>query len=122
MWMQYSSQYWPEAVDLKSAISRLGSELDALAMDALHSANYDMAICWDPEAVAIQNGWYNKYREGSRLCCEYGDCKLDSDTLCEKFIILGLRHFLEDILPYLTPQIRSKHGLDEGPQSADEIG
>ena len=111
--MMYSEEHWPKAIDLESAISRLGKELDALAMDALHSINYDAEVWLFPEAVAYQNDCYEKYCKGSSLCCEYNACELDLDTFCEKMVTLSLKRFLNEALPYITPQIRSKHGLDE---------
>lgn len=117
----YSEEHWPKAIDLESAIRRLGRELDALATDALHSINYDADIWPFPEAVALQSEWYEKYNAGRNLCHEYIECELDLDTFCEKMVTLGLKRFLNQALPYITPQIRSKHGLDEEPQSDDEI-
>ncbi|CAH2009287.1 unnamed protein product [Acanthoscelides obtectus] len=49
--MQYTSLHWPEPKDLRTAIMRLVCYLTDLMLDAEHSTNYNMDICWDDNEV-----------------------------------------------------------------------
>ncbi|XP_074034362.1 uncharacterized protein [Leptinotarsa decemlineata] len=112
MWMQYSAEEWPEAVNLDSAIRRLAWELADLSFDALHSSNYDLSVCYDAEEVRKLLELSEKYELGVALCHKYSYGSGNLDEFCELMIEADLKHFLHSISVYLPQNIIEKYQLE----------
>ncbi|CAH1989368.1 unnamed protein product [Acanthoscelides obtectus] len=109
--MHYASLRWPASKDLRTAIMRLVCQLTDLMLDAEHSTNYDMNICWDDNEVERIRRLARKYEEGQKLCTQYlqEDCTIDQ--FCNDMINYNLRSFLSEIARYLPPAIILKYKL-----------
>ncbi|KAJ8909251.1 hypothetical protein NQ315_009061 [Exocentrus adspersus] len=68
MWFQYSAPHFPEAIDMHSAIDRLGHELSCIAFDRLHAMNYDMNYCCSQDDVERLDMEYKMYKDGAARC------------------------------------------------------
>ncbi|XP_074026519.1 uncharacterized protein [Leptinotarsa decemlineata] len=112
MWMQYSAQEWPEAVDLDSAIRKMAWEMADLSFDALHSSNYDLSVCYDAEEVRKLLELSEKYELGVALCHKYSYGSRNLDDFCKLIIEADLKHFLYDICTYLPQNIIEKYQLE----------
>lgn len=112
MWMQYSAQDWPEAKDLRSTIERMSCELDALSLDSLHAANYDMNYCFDNDAVRGLMNDSDNYNTGANLCRRWTHGILRLEDFCEQMVRADLIRFLHYIKEYLPKEIIEKYQLN----------
>lgn len=99
MWMAYSAQSWPVAVDVTSAVQRLVRELDAYAFEADHDAVYDLSS----DAVYLHQ-LAKKYRNGVRCCQDFLDKKINYDEWKAQLIALKLEDFVEEVEEVRKPQ------------------
>ncbi|CAH1993875.1 unnamed protein product [Acanthoscelides obtectus] len=112
MWMHYASLHWPVSKDLRTAIMRLVCQLTDLMLDAEHSTNYNMNICWDDNEVERVRRLIWKIEEGQKLCTQYLQedyCTIDQ--FCNAMINYNLRSVLCEIARYLPPKIILKYNL-----------
>ncbi|CAH2001061.1 unnamed protein product [Acanthoscelides obtectus] len=96
----YASLRWNDSKDLHTAIMRLVCQLTDLMLDAEHSTNNDMHICWDDNEVGRIRRLIRKYEEGQKLCTQYlqEDCTIEQ--FCSDMINYKLRSFLYEIARY----------------------
>lgn len=111
MWMHYASQSWTKAHDIPTSIERLGSELDALAFDSIHAANYDSYVCFDKSSVELVLKNAEKYSDGSKLCRKFSDGSMTIEEFCDKLKRMGLEHFLDRLRDHLPFHLIKKYDL-----------
>lgn len=110
MWMFYSAENWPIAVDLKSSINRLKRKLGDLMFDAAHEAVYGMEKFLSVEECKKLE---DKYERGYNLCNDYLDKRLEIKEFCNKLVEADLKEFLYDIKSFLPAEIIIIHQLNE---------
>lgn len=93
MWMAYSEQTWPKAVDLQSAIQRLERELDALALDAALHGNRNPS----PEISALEE----KYLGALGKCQDYLNKRASVSELIVYLNSVDLEHYASCIETFL---------------------
>lgn len=92
MWMAYSAQSWPVAVDVQTAVQRLIAEFEDYAFEAEHDAVYDIAA--DEQFL---HKLAEKYRNGRRSCEEFLEKKITYEEWKAKLISYGLEEFVEEV-------------------------
>lgn len=98
MWMCYSSQSWPEALNLHSAVERLKYQFIDLEQDAEHESVYGMGRLFDEEYC---KQIAEKYRKGVKVCDKYLQTQKCGECLYANLIRLGLTEFVGQIEKFL---------------------
>lgn len=112
MWMHYAGENWTKAIDLHTAIERMGEELSCLSFDRLHAMNYDMNYCFFEEKVIELQKDCDKFENGSELCSKYRAGDINLEQFCEEIVKLELKSFLiYNLLDYLPKPIIEKYNL-----------
>ena len=98
MWMCYSAEHWPKAIDGRTAVERLLAEMSDLEMDAVRSQNRIQST----SSLEFLQNLEEKYNKGVSLCETY----LYQKSICIKCLIVklaqcGLTDFLSDIRKYV---------------------
>lgn len=102
MWMAYSAQSWPRAVDVDTAVQRLVSQFEDYAFEADHDAVYDLAA---DERWCHQLA--EKYRNGRDSCEEFLQKKITYEQWKAKLISYGLEEFVKEV-EQLKNQVHEK--------------
>lgn len=92
MWMAYSAQSWPVAVDVNSAMQRLLREFESYQFEAEHDAIYDLSA--DEQ---FQRKLATKYRNGRKCCRQYLEKRISYEEWKEKLNAYGLQEFVEEV-------------------------
>ena len=102
MWMAYSEQHYPKAVDLTSAISRLCCTFGDLTFDADHALNYDYSVFLVEEELQRVRDLAEDYSEAREVCRLYLDDIISLECLLYELSKLNFQSFingLADLLP-----------------------
>lgn len=113
MWMQYSSLFWTEAIDLKSSVERLTCELQDLIIELEHSMNYDFDVFLNEEAIQNVTMKIKKYVHTKSICNAFLTNIISLDDFCKKLIEADAEWCLHRIKQFLPPDIVEKYCITE---------
>lgn len=108
MWMFYSEQSWPKAVDLESSVHRLYSELRDLQFDAEHETVYNSNVFCDEEETRRLKELAESYLEGLEVCELYLCKDISLECLCYEFVKLNLTRFLYGLKQFMPHDLGNK--------------
>lgn len=113
MWMMYSEQSWPKAIDKISSIKRLKEELCALERDAVNEKNRISSYYSQEYLEELEN----RYSLGAEICTEY----LEKKNLCDKCFITrlvnaGLKDFTNEVEKFMERE----DGLDPNEELVED--
>ena len=97
MWMCYSAERWPQAINVQTAIKRLIAIFDDLELEAMLEQNKLGSINTQEELKILEE----KYEKGAELCREYLNEKMSCiGCLVFQLTQCGLEGFLHDLVKY----------------------
>lgn len=108
MWMFYAEQSWSKAVDLKSSVERLYSELCALKFEADHETVYNFRVFTDSEEVRHLRQLAENYSEASEVCSLYLDNEISLECVYYEFSKLDLLHMLHSLKHFTPEELHNK--------------
>lgn len=111
MWSLYSSDHWPVAYDVKTAVMRIMSRLEDSIFDMRHAAIYDTDICFDNEAVCDLLTQAEEFNAGRNWCSRFVEDTIDLDQLCAEMEKLNLRSYLYELESFAPEYIVEKYKL-----------
>lgn len=106
--MAYSEQYYPKAVDLKTAVSRLCSTFVDLEFDAVHALNYDYRVFLDEQELQRVKDLADNYGEATEVCRLYLDEDISLECLLYEFLKLNLQSFIRDLAEFLPQNLKDR--------------
>lgn len=113
MWMCYAAEFWEKVEDLPSGIRRMESQFRALAFDACHAQNYDLSVCWDPEAVEDLKDLENKYLEGIEICDLYLNFEISLECFLYELVKLEFQGFIQPLREFLPTDLKDRFTEEE---------
>lgn len=122
MWMAYSEQYYPKAVDLTSAISRLHCTFRDLEFDAEHALNYDHRVFLDEEELQRVQDLAANYDEASEVCSLYLDDSISIECLMYELSKLNFQSYINGLADFLPANLKERFVIahDDGDDDEDE--
>src|SRR3978361_2004288 len=106
MWMAYSEQYYPKAVDLTSAISRLRCTFGDLAFDAEHALFYDFRVFLVEEELQRVRDLTENYSEAREVCRLYLDDTISIECLMYELLKLNFQSFINELADFLPANLK----------------
>lgn len=107
MWTAYSKEHWPEAINLKTAVRRLGCEFHDEATDRYFQQN---RIHPEEDYVRFLEE-QEKFERGSELCDNFTAEKITVDEFCRSLIEIGLKVYLNRLDCFLSDEIIKKYNI-----------
>lgn len=108
MWMAYSEQHYPKAVDLASAISRLSCTFRDLEFDAEHALNYDYRVFLVEEEMQRVRELAEDYGEANEVCSLYLDDTISLECLLYELSKLKFQSFINGLADFLPANLRER--------------
>lgn len=108
MWMAYSQESYPKAVDLKSAVSRLCCTFVDLEFDAIHALNYDYRVFLDEEEVQRVQDLEERYSEATEVCRLYLADDISLECLLYELKKLNLQSFINNLAEFLPQNFKDR--------------
>ena len=124
MWMAYSEQHYPKAVDLASAISRLSCTFRDLEFDAEHALNYDHRVFLVEEEMQRVRELAEDYGEANEVCRLYLDDAISLECVLYELSKLNFQTFINGLADFLPANLRKRfvivHDDCDGDDANDE--
>ena len=124
MWMAYSEQHYPKAIDLTSAISRLRCTFGDLEFDAEHALNYDYRVFLVEEELQRVRDLAENYSEASLVCRLYLDDTISLECLMYELSKLNFQSFINGLADFLPANLKERFVIvhdddDDGEESQE---
>lgn len=119
--MFYSAEHWPVAVDLKSSIQRVQSELTDLRFAADHDSVYDLSVVFDEEQTKSLKQLAETYEEAVEVCDLYLREEISLECLFYEFIKLDLKLFLLPVQKFLPEELKQQFYSEEEESSEEQV-
>lgn len=115
MWMCYSAESWPKAVNKLSAVERLACEFSALEQDAAHEAVYGMGGLFSEEYC---HELEKRYNTGAKLCRKYIDGTMCLECLVKQLTAENLKDFVPQIARFLPDYMSEESSSSDSEETA----
>lgn len=119
MWMFYSAEHWPAAVDLKSSIERVKSELSDLRFAADHDSIYAVNIHFQEEQTNHLKELAEIYEEAVEVCDLYLQDEISLECVFYEFGKLDLKHFLSPVHKFVSEEFKQRFCSEESFEKQD---